>query len=504
MTVIPIAPFAPDSPDYPAYGADTVQNVVPSAPNSYGPVPSFSAHASVLDTRCLGAFAARDTPGTSRNYFGTAAKLYRKVGITGTPGDVSKAGGYAAATNRWVYCLYGDRIIATDYVDPIQSYVEGTSTLFADLVTAGVTTLKAKHVAIVKEWLVVINTNDSVVGAKPQRVWWSAVGDPTNFPTPGTLAAQQVESDARDIVGNHGEGRGILPDVAGVDALLFFERAVYAMQYVGPPLFFAHRKLLSFGAWSPGTIVAVGNTAYWLSESGFYAFDGSSVRSIGRGRVDRWLFDRVSANAHVYASSAYDSVSNLIYWGIPSNTTTGELIDRILCYSIDYDMWTVTEAGGATMETIFRALSPGYTIEDLDVYVTIEAVPSPFDSPVWRGGRMIIGGTNASHAIGYLDGPYLEATIDTIDYESPSGNQSRVTEIRPLVDSNAAKVQIGTRDNVSDVIEWGPLTSQWRNGVCPVNSRGRYLRARIVQPAATVWRHCTGVDVVKTAEMGLR
>jgi hypothetical protein len=129
---------------------------------------------------------------------------------------------------------------------------------------------------------VVGNTTDGTFGPQPQRVWWPAIDDPTNWPTPGTSAAAAVQSDYQDLVGDAGWVQGIVGNLGTADGAVFQERAVIRMQYVGPPAIFAFSTAEGVrGTPAPGSLVQVGNLVYYLGEDGFYVFDGSQSMPIG-------------------------------------------------------------------------------------------------------------------------------------------------------------------------------------------------------------------------------
>lgn len=143
--IIPIAEFAPDQPDIPSNSSDTIYNVLPLTANCYAPLPSLQPYSGALASRCQGAVSIQDNAGAVRVFAGDATKLYRLTSASTTPANVSKAALYTApSTGMWSFAQFGNRVIATDYNDAPQSYVEGSSALFADLIATGVTTLKAK------------------------------------------------------------------------------------------------------------------------------------------------------------------------------------------------------------------------------------------------------------------------------------------------------------------------------------------------------------------------
>src|SRR5712691_3682118 len=180
MVYVPLGSYTPDMPDFQNPGSSLIQNLLPRTPESYAPWPSLSVVSNPLTARCQGAYAITDTSGNIRIFMGDATKLYRMDPTSTTPANVSKAATTytTGSTERWSGAYYGTRVIMTNYTDAPQSYVEGSSALFIDLITAGITSLKARYVAIIKDWMFLGNTTDGTYGAQPQRIWWCAIDDP--------------------------------------------------------------------------------------------------------------------------------------------------------------------------------------------------------------------------------------------------------------------------------------------------------------------------------------
>ncbi len=197
MVFIPIAEYMPDMPDFNNPGSGLVQNLLPRTEQSYAPFPGLSVAGTALTARCQGAYSMVDNSGNSRMFAGDATKLYRMTAGDAGPVDVSGATYTTGADERWSMTLFGTRVIATNYTDPIQSYVEGSSSVFANLISSGVTDLTARYIAVVKDWVVVGNTTDGTDGVRPQRVRWCAIDDPTNWPALGSAAAATTQSDAQ-------------------------------------------------------------------------------------------------------------------------------------------------------------------------------------------------------------------------------------------------------------------------------------------------------------------
>ena len=196
MVMIPLTTFAPDQPQIVVEASNNITNVLPATEASYGPFPSLQTYSNAISTRCQGAYAMQDTAGNVAVFAGDVANLYRLPAGTLTFAVVSDGAGYTTlGSERWSMTLFGSTVVATNYTDTPQGYTEGVSSLFAQLVQTGSTTLKARYVATVRDWLVFANTNDDTYGIRPQRVWWSAINDPTDVPIPGTSDASAKLSD---------------------------------------------------------------------------------------------------------------------------------------------------------------------------------------------------------------------------------------------------------------------------------------------------------------------
>lgn len=506
MTIVPVAEWMPDMPDLPSTSSDTVFNVVPLTPISYGQMPSHQPFSSALTARCQGGMSMTDTSGNVRVFSGDATKLYRLVPPGTTPADVSKGGGYNAPLNgQWSMALFGKRVIATNFNDPIQSYLEGTDTLFSNMIATGLASLKARRVGVVKNWVVLGNTTDGTYGDQPQRVHWLAINDPTNAPIPGTQLAANNLSDFQDIPGGHGGLQGIAGNLGTSDGGVFFERAVWRMIFTGlPDIFDFVPAQGSRGLLMPGGLVQFGEIAYYWGADGFYAFDGSSSRPIGKAKIDKFVYTDLQSCYLDRVSGTADPSRGLLFWAYPGAGSSNGNPNRLLCYSPFLDRWTISEANAVQIEYLMRAATFGKTLEQLDSFGTLDALPYTLDSSVWAGGRSLLGAFDTNHKYGYFDGTSLAAKIDTTDFEPITGQQASVARIRPLIDSTAATVSGAGRDRVSQAQSFGPDQAQEANGSCAIRTRGRYHRYRTKTLAGDTWTQFSGLDVEDANPVGSR
>jgi hypothetical protein len=495
--LLPIAEYTPDRPDLLGGGSATVRNCLPRTAQSYGPMPSPAVYSGALGARCQGAVALQDTAGNVNIFAGDAGHLYRLAAGTTAWTDVSRAAGYATtAEDRWTTALFGTRVLMSNFADPIQSLLVGGGTLFADLAPAAP---QARYLAVVRDWLVAANTFDPVDGNQPQRVWWSAIDDPTNWPAPGTAAAAAVQSDFQDLVGDGGWIAGIVGNLGGADAAVFQERGIVRMNYVGPPAIFSFSTAEGArGTPAPGSIAQLGAVVYYLGEDGFYAFDGAASVPIGVDRIDKTFFADLDQAYFSRISAAVDPINKLVFWAYPGIGNVGGNPNRLLAYNWALQRWTISEVD---CELILRSLSFGYSLDALDATgFTLDTLPFSLDSRAWTGGRLVLAAFDPAHRLAYFNGPNLAATVDTGEAQLFPGRRAVVTGARPIVDAGTPAVAIGTRERPFDPPSFAPAVPVDGLGNCPQRASGRYHRARLTLPAGTSFTHVAGVEIEAAPE----
>lgn len=500
MVFLPVAEFRPDMPDFENPGSSLIQNVLPRTEQSYAPFPSLSQVATALTARCQGAYSMIDTSGNARLFFGDATKLYRMTTASTTPANVSKtATTYTTGSQeRWSMALYGLRVIATNFTDPVQSYVEGTDSLFSNMITTGFTTLQARYVAVIRDWVFLGNTTDGTNGAVPQRVWFSSIDDPTNFPTPGTTTAAANQSDYQDLLGEGGWVQGVVGNLGTADGAVFQERAVWRVIYAGAPSIFAFSIAEGVrGTPAPGSICQLGAIVYYLGEDGFYAFDGSNSTPIGFQKVDKFFFGDVDQSLYYRVISIVDPLNKIVYWAYPGAGHDGSgNCNRILAYHWALQRWSVTDTTSLNVEILFRALSFGYTLEQLNgPYPNLDLMPISLDSRTLTGGRTVLGAIDSTHTYCQFTGPNLAPLVETSETQPIKGKRSRIIQGRPIVDGGTPSVTPVTRNRIFDTPTVGTAVAVNANGDCALNAEGRYVRARITLPAGSSFNHIQGLDV---------
>lgn len=485
---MPRFPFGEYKPDFPGLDNDGVllaQNVIPGD-GCYRPFPALTAYSSALTARCRGGFTARDvTAGAIHLFAGDATKLYHLTGTTPTWDDVSHD--TYGADRLWWFCQFGDLVIATNGVDDPVSYTMGSSTDFAAL--AGTPPI-ARYVAVIGDFVVFAHVQGS-----PQRVHWSGFDDAEDY-----VASATTQSDIQDIVGNEGEITGI---VGGRSyGLVFQERAINRMTFVGPPPVFQFDVVSGApGTRAPGSIAGWKSINFWLGEDGFYMTNGAEALPIGRGKIDRTFLSDLNSQYLDRITASYDPVNSIYLVAYPGSGSSNGDPNRILIWHMPTGRWAIVEQA---LEFMFPAAqSLGYTLEDLDdVSASLDALGASLDSDAWKGGVTQFSAFNTDHKLGFFTGSNLEAVIETGEIEMTDGMRTLLSGIRPLVDGGSPTISIGGRNIQTESVTYGPDVSMNSAGECPQRSNYRYLRARLKIPAGSSWTKAQGVSISREAVVG--
>lgn len=472
--MIPFGEWLPDQPENMERATEALN--VYSAANGYLPHCSFSVISSALDSRARGAQSFKDSSEDVYTYAGTTASLYD---VSDSPTDVTRSGDPYATANEdiWEMTKWGDQCIATNYFDEPQEITLGGSN-FADL---GGSPPRAKYIATVGNFVVLGYINDSVDGVVPNRVHWSAFEDATGW-TPGTS-----QSDIQDLLGNGGAVRKV---IGGDYGIVFQDRAIQRMDYVGTPLVFQFNEVEpEKGAWMSGGVVQFGRSVYYISRDGFYELvDGSTSYPIGHEKVNRYFLADFDASYPHRVTAAIDMQNSSIVWSYPGVGNSGGTPNKQIIYN-----WVTKKFTRAELEIdlLFRGLSIGYTLDQLDPFGTLDTLPASLDSMSWKGGAETLYGFDTSFRYGSFSGPALDAVVET---EEHGGNdRTYISAVRPHVEGGTPTVQIATRDNLTDNVTLSAEASLAATGRANVRSNSRYARVRVNISGG--FDHAVGVEV---------
>lgn len=524
-------------PDQPSIldSVSEANNVIPLAVG-YGPFKSavtFSGAALEDLNNCFAAKLDNDV----FIFAGGATKLFKVDNGDLSMVDESKSGGYTG-TNRWQFLQFGTLAIASNGSEKIQSYDVNSSTAFADVSSDAPI---AKYITAVRDFVVAGNIG---AGTSPNKVQWSGINDASTWTSTATSQSDyQIIPDGGDITGV----------VGGEFGIVFLEKAIVRMSYIGSPLIFQFDTISrNVGCIEGNSIAQYAGTAYFLSDDGFYATNGQTLTGIGSEKVDRYFFNNANIGDIDSISAAVDPERNLVIW----NYTNVSGSRSLLIYNFETQKWCEADTDvdylstlatpGATLDGLDAAynvtagsfvVGKSYTIRTIGTtdYTLIGAVANTvgvlftatgvgsgtgvaidmaasaaalktadtlvttLDDRLYKGGKFLFGGVRDTRIITFT-GTYATGSIITNDLEY--GYNSVITLIRPSVDNGSASVSVASRRMLDDTITYGSTVTASQEDRCSVRSSGRYHRVALT-PTGANWSSAIGMDI-DYSEQGTR
>ena len=517
-------------PDQPSI-LDTVSeanNVIPLAVG-YGPFKSAVNYSGVATEDLNNCFAAKVNNDVSI-FAGGSTKLFKVSSTDLSMEDVTRAAGAYTGVNRWKFVQFGNYALASNGSEKIQYFDVTTSTDFADLAAAAPV---AKFITVVRDFVVGANIGN---GTNPSRVNWSDINDPTDWTAGGASQSDFQElPDGGDITGITGGEFGIV----------FLEKAIVRMSYIGSPLFFQFDTISrNVGCIEGGSIAQYGGVTYFLADDGFYSCNGQQITGIGSEKVDRYFFNNANIGDIDSISAAVDPERNLIIWNYTTTSgnralliynfetqkwseadtdvdvlstlaTTGTSIDGIdTAYNVTAGSFVATKqytirtvgttnfvsigAVASSIGVLFTATGvgsgDGVAIDmaaSATALKTIDTLTTTLDDRLYAGGKFLFGGVRDTRIITFT-GTNATATITTNDLEY--GYNSVLTLIRPSVDNGSADVSVASRRMLDDTLTYSTPISASQEDRCAVRSAGRYHRISLT-PTGADWHSAIGLDL---------
>ena len=477
---VPFEEWKPDLSDR-ANPASEAKGVL-SIAGQYGPwkdLADYNGDSAATDVTCQGGAHFYDSTNTPHIYLGDAAKLYHiesRIAV-----DRSLGGGYAlGSSDDWDFAQFGDLVVAVAGTEAPQVHdmTPGT-TAFANL--GGSPPTDATSVARV---------NDFLMMGKGSTVYGSAFNDPTDWvPDVGTQCISPQELD---------QEKGSIKKIIGLDyAAIFQERGIRRASYVGPPIvwdFGQDYVEKERGCISRHAAAAWGRIIYYVSDDGFYAFDGQASIPIGYGKVDDYFARNLNyAFRHKVRVACVDK---FFFVGFPSGSATN--ISEILAYSIADQRWTHDLEN---LDVLFASPADAVTVETTHLVFTgdnLDDVVSPnnIDIPLSDPRRQLAGVRSSNQRFGFFTGANRAATTETGEFEASHGQRALVTELWPMGDfqQGAVSASIGFRRALpGEAVSYTNPTAMNRSGFCPQRIDARFLRGRQVVGAGALWRRTEGL-----------
>ena len=377
-----------------------------------------------------------------------------------------------ASGDRVRFTQFGKTIISTNNSQRLQAYDLSSSTSLRNLSDSAPI---AKYITVVRDFVVVANTKET--NQQPYRVRWSALNNETDW-----VENVNTQSDYQDIP----DGGQIVGIRGGEFGVIFLDRAIHRMSYVGTPFIFQFDNISrNKGCIAAGSIAQYQGISFFLSDDGFYQCDGQQVIPIGAEKVDRFFFNDASEFDFPSMSAAVDPIRKLVIWnykGVDGNR-------KLIIYNFATKKWTYADAG---TDYIAESSNSSSTLEELDsLSASIDALEISLDSLLFIGGKYFLGGTSGANVMTYT-GANLTGRIETGDL----GGQGRsvMTLVRPQVDNGSANVAVSSRTLLDEDVSFGSAVAASSENRVSVRTSGNYHRVQL-NPTGDNWKNASAIDV---------
>ena len=469
--------WTPDRLDPHNMGLVRVNNAIPHT-NGFSVARDFSAITSSLPDKVVGATFGRKPTGTEVLFAGTASGLYRLLGDNATWCDVSPSGSSFMNVNSWEFSQVDNLILATGKTQGVYSFnLDGNTGACDDsrelFVALSGDPPKADYISSFRQFTVLGGIEDY-----PSRLQWSGFNNATLW-----SPSRFTQSDFQDLPSRNGKVQALVP---GNYMVVFQEKSIHIMSYVGPPTVFRFDEVdLERGTDAPLSVCSTGETIFFHSGDGFFRLDGGrQLTPIGEDRVDKWLEDNVS---HILSlRGVVDPENHAVFWSFDGRG--GGRYTHILVYRWDVDSWGLIEqehdyavAAPAFSQTLDAAAFNDLYGNNIDGSYQVS-----FDSPLWLSGRLNLRLFNEDHKMGSLSGVPKQAVFESGYRMIGRGGYHKIIGVTPIVGDLGTynpeadqTVRVDVRDRIQQrTASDSQVRSLNKWGNADIHLRGSYFKIR--------------------------
>lgn len=468
---LPLGEWLPDQADYKNPGLTEAENVYPLE-GGYGPFETPTVTSQQVTGTVIGAKQFYRNTGNQVIVGGTDTRLFAIVS-----GSVTVTTGYSTATS-WRFERFNDLLIAVSKENAPQ-YITDIDTSTAWIALPG-SPPNASVVGKVSDFLVLGDLDGF-----PNRVQWSAFNNPTLTWTtdPGQLSGFQ------DLDAKYGKVTGI---VGGRWGLVFQERAIWRMVFVGAPKAFDFELVTDDrGCVAPDSIVPLGYQTYFMDRDGLYVTNGSEVLGIGSERVNRWLEGEIDPSRRDETHGTVNWAKRCLVWAFKSPGVTG--YRRQLVYSFTTERFT---AANQVVDWLVQSSQDAISLNELGaLFATLGDVSDPLGSDKFAAkdrlfAAFVNDGTFSQYAP--FTGPAAAGYVTTGDFTPAPGQRALISGMSPIVERQSGitcqllhRATQGASHTVENAVEPGADT------FAPAHTDDWYHAFRMVFASEGVWDRAT-------------
>lgn len=439
------AEFTPDLAQLGTNGLLEANNVLPDV-DGYTPYTPLVSLAATLPGTARGMFLALGgTVPSFYQYAATSTLLF--MGAAGGGSFSTKSAALATSTsNDWAFAQYDTLVFACNH-DNTMYHTIGSSSSF---ITANAP--KAALVAVVGQFVVLGDLRESP--DRPSAIRWSAIDDPTNFPTPNSATAIATQAGEQVLNTSFGE----IQSIEGGDqhALIFQQFGITRMTYVGPPVVFQFDEISSSkgATYKFGVVKAVHNY-HFHSVDGFYVTDGVSITNTGLGKIDKAVKESISGSSTIRGT--FCQRKKCIFWSFFEIGQT--MPNKLYAFHVDTGKWTRADQSLTMVDkSDMSSVTGPHAFSATNIY------------SYWPDAT--------------AGGAYGTALLTTAELEANPGGRAFLSGVKPHIESSgtapAITVRIGSRNDLTTTPSYSATASpSSRTGFVDCRVDAKYHRAEV-------------------------
>ena len=326
------------------------------------------------------------------------------VGTWGTPRTTSSI---TLEATYWSFDNFGEDLLAARVNGPLYRWDTsvGTGTPAAKI-TQAPTTNRSILVSSPGRHIFTFGT-ETVIGTTGTQddlfLRFSSQEDYTTWApeTTNTAGSFRIQDGSKIITAKRSRG----------SILVWTDTALHALNNIGPPFIFGLNQVGSnCGAVSENCVADINGTAFWMSQTAFYQFDGA-IKKLDCS-VQDFVFDDINTTSLGQVSTAVNVDFNEVTWSYPS---AGEnYLDKSVTYNYLENVW-YTNTGFVRTSWVDRGVyAKPYATE----YSTSATANAPVVLGVTAGATTLF-----SHETGFNDdGASMDSYITSGDFDIQEGD----------------------------------------------------------------------------------
>jgi hypothetical protein len=343
----------------------------------------------------------------------------------------------------------------------------------------------------------------------PFTVRWSDEYDPAGVPGSYDITSTTNLSGENVLSGQSGE---LVDQLTLNDAnIIYAERGVYAMTFIGAPLVFAFREVFNDdGIINRGAVAGFFGQHLVVGQNDIYVHDGNNKRSIVDKRVRRQFFAELRDTRSVFCQTIPDRSEVWICYA-DDDSSDSQTANRALVYNWAQDAFTFIDLPNVRALTLADKMD---TSGDWDNSPVTWAQSSDY----WSNASITTQGQNIKvFGAGYLDdkvyqhndtygadGSALDAYVEAskLDLDAITGGSTstikQINQILPQIEgSGSLTIKVGVSESPQQGVQW--IAERDYNiesdHKIDVRASGRYLALRFESASSEDWWKVTGLDI---------